>query len=162
GAPRALRALGAALLPRERAQRPLPGGLRVLLAVARLDGPDRPLPAALAAGVAGGSAPGGGGEGRHPLHRHQRQGGAGAGEVERVAEAVREIKSELPLRVCCCLGILSEGQAEQLKAAGVDRFNHNLNTSAGFHENICSTHIYEDRVRTVERVKAAGISPCCG
>jgi biotin synthase len=79
-----------------------------------------------------------------------------------VISAVREIKSSYPLRICCCLGILSEGQAERLKDAGVDRFNHNLNTSEEFHEEICSTHTYADRVRTIERVKDAGISPCCG
>jgi biotin synthase len=83
-------------------------------------------------------------------------------ELDHVIAAVREIKESLPLRICCCLGILSEGQAERLKDAGVDRFNHNLNTSEAHHSRICTTHQYEDRVRTVERVKAAGISPCCG
>jgi biotin synthase len=83
-------------------------------------------------------------------------------ELEQVIDAVREIKRTLPLRVCACLGILAEGQAERLKEAGVDRFNHNLNTSEAYHGSICTTHRYEDRVRTVEQVKAAGISPCCG
>jgi len=83
-------------------------------------------------------------------------------ELEHVAETVREIKATTPLRVCACLGLLAEGQAEQLREAGVDRFNHNLNTSARHHEAICSTHGYADRIRTVERVKAAGISPCSG
>ncbi|MFN3652784.1 MAG: biotin synthase BioB [Armatimonadota bacterium] len=83
-------------------------------------------------------------------------------ELEHVLEAVREIKETTSLRVCCCLGILKDGQAERLKAAGVDRFNHNLNTGEQHHENICTTHSYEDRIRTVEQVKAAGISPCCG
>lgn len=83
-------------------------------------------------------------------------------ELEHVMDAVREIKATLPLRVCACLGILSEGQAERLRDAGVDRFNHNLNTSERYHESICSTHTYQDRVRTIEQVKAAGISPCCG
>lgn len=92
------------------------------------------------------------GSGRGPTDR----------ELDQVVDAVKAIKSELPLRVCCCLGILKDGQAERLKEAGVDRFNHNLNTSDTHHENICSTHTYEDRVRTVEQVKAAGISPCSG
>ncbi len=83
-------------------------------------------------------------------------------ELEHVIEAVREIKARFPLRICACLGILSNGQAERLRAAGVDRFNHNLNTSEAFHPSICTTHTYRDRVRTVQRVKAAGISPCCG
>jgi biotin synthase len=83
-------------------------------------------------------------------------------ELEHVVAAVKEIKDTLPLRICCCLGILQEGQAERLREAGVDRFNHNLNTSESFHGSICSTHTYQDRVRTVEQVKEAGISPCSG
>jgi biotin synthase len=83
-------------------------------------------------------------------------------ELDRVVDVIREIKETMPLRICCCFGILSEGQAERLQAAGVDRFNHNLNTGEEFHPNICSTHTYADRVRTVERIKAAGISPCSG
>jgi biotin synthase len=83
-------------------------------------------------------------------------------ELDRVVDVIREIKETLPLRICCCFGILSEGQAERLQGAGVDRFNHNLNTGEEHHPNICSTHTYADRVRTVERIKAAGISPCSG
>jgi biotin synthase len=90
--------------------------------------------------------------GRGPTHR----------ELDHVIDAVRAIKETYPLRVCCCLGLLGEQQAERLKAAGVDRFNHNLNTSEGFHSEICTTHTYQDRVRTIERVRTAGISPCCG
>ncbi|UWE03223.1 biotin synthase BioB [Laceyella sacchari] len=84
------------------------------------------------------------------------------GELEEVIAAVKEIKQEMPLKICACLGILSEEQAQQLKEAGVDRYNHNLNTSAGHYANITTTHTYEDRVRTVEMAKAAGISPCSG
>jgi biotin synthase len=83
-------------------------------------------------------------------------------ELDHVLDAVQEIKRTLPLRICCCFGLLAEGQAERLKAAGVDRFNHNLNTGEEFYGQICSTHSYADRVRTLERVKAAGISPCSG
>ena len=54
------------------------------------------------------------------------------------------------------------GQAEQLKAAGVDAYNHNLNTSESRYGEICSTHTYDDRVATVERAKSAGLSPCSG
>ncbi|AUS09867.1 biotin synthase BioB [Laceyella sacchari] len=84
------------------------------------------------------------------------------GELEEVIAAVKEIKQEMPLKICACLGILTEEQAHQLKEAGVDRYNHNLNTSAGHYANITTTHTYEDRVRTVEMAKAAGISPCSG
>ncbi|MFC4077605.1 biotin synthase BioB [Salinithrix halophila] len=83
-------------------------------------------------------------------------------EVEEVCSAVREIKQELGMKICACLGILKEEQARRLKDAGVDRYNHNLNTSASHHTNITTSHTYEDRVGTVEKVKKAGISPCSG
>jgi biotin synthase len=83
-------------------------------------------------------------------------------ELDQVIEAVKEIKSAMPMKICTCLGILSQDQAERLKAAGVDRYNHNLNTSAGNFNNITTTHTYEDRVNTVEKVKVAGMSPCSG
>ncbi len=82
--------------------------------------------------------------------------------VETVAAAVKEIKATTPLEVCASLGILAPGQAEQLKEAGLDRCHHNLNTSARFHSRICSTHSYEDRVATIEEIKRAGLSVCCG
>lgn len=83
-------------------------------------------------------------------------------EVEHVIDAVKEIKQTMPIKVCACLGILKNDQAERLKNAGVDRYNHNLNTSRSNYSNITTTHTYEDRVRTVEAAKAAGISPCSG
>ncbi|MDQ0178367.1 biotin synthase BioB [Bacillus chungangensis] len=83
-------------------------------------------------------------------------------ELRHVAEAVKEIKSVYNLKICACLGILKPGQAEILKEAGVDRYNHNLNTSERHHNAITTSHTYEDRVQTVEKVKASGISPCSG
>ncbi|MEK4029761.1 biotin synthase BioB [Pseudobacillus sp. FSL P4-0506] len=83
-------------------------------------------------------------------------------EVERVTEAVKEIKEKYQLKVCACLGLLKPEQAARLKEAGVDRYNHNLNTSASHHEQITTTHTYDDRVRTVNTVKESGISPCSG
>lgn len=83
-------------------------------------------------------------------------------ELEHVIEAVKEIKATMPMKVCACLGILGEDQAARLKDAGVDRYNHNLNTSASHFANITSTHTYEDRVRTVTHAKQAGMSPCSG
>ncbi|ALC87711.1 biotin synthase [Bacillus sp. FJAT-22090] len=83
-------------------------------------------------------------------------------ELATVKEAAREIKETLPLKLCGCLGILAENQAEELKEAGIDRYNHNINTSEDFHDNIVSTHTFDDRVGTVEKVKQAGISPCSG
>ncbi|GAB7388894.1 biotin synthase BioB [Bacillaceae bacterium] len=88
--------------------------------------------------------------------------GATDREIDQVIEAVKEIKKEMPLKICACLGIISEEKARKLKEAGVDRYNHNLNTSAGHYANITTTHTYQDRVKTVETVKEAGISPCSG
>ncbi|MBS8264041.1 biotin synthase BioB [Mesobacillus boroniphilus] len=83
-------------------------------------------------------------------------------ELDAVTSAVEEIKEKYGLKVCACLGILKPSQAERLKAAGVDRYNHNLNTSASHHEAITTSHTYKDRVNTVELVKNSGISPCSG
>lgn len=84
-------------------------------------------------------------------------------DVDRVADMVAGLKSEHPdVEVCACLGILKDGQAERLKACGVDAYNHNLNTSEEMYKEICSTHEFSDRVRTVEHAKSAGLSPCSG
>ena len=84
-------------------------------------------------------------------------------DVERVAGLVGQLKQQHPaVEVCACLGILADGQAERLKAAGVDAYNHNLNTSESRYAEICSTHEYADRVETVERSRTAGLSPCSG
>jgi biotin synthase len=88
--------------------------------------------------------------------------GATDREIDQVIEAVKEIKQEMPLKICCCLGIVSEEKAKRLREVGVERYNHNLNTSAQHHGNITTTHTYDDRVATVENVKQAGISPCSG
>ena len=83
-------------------------------------------------------------------------------ELDVVCEAVRRIKSELNINVCTSLGLLQEGQAEQLAAAGVTRFNHNLESSRRHFPELCTTHSYEDRVATVRAAKAAGMQACCG
>ncbi|WP_324254128.1 biotin synthase BioB [Paenibacillus sp. 1001270B_150601_E10] len=83
-------------------------------------------------------------------------------ELEQVTAAVAEIKATMPLKICACLGILTDEQSKQLKEAGVDRYNHNLNTSEDHYAHITSTHTYEDRVHTVEQAKQSGISPCSG
>ncbi|WP_347551749.1 biotin synthase BioB [Pseudalkalibacillus hwajinpoensis] len=88
--------------------------------------------------------------------------GATNRELDKVIDAVKEIKSEMPLKICACLGILSGEQTNRLKEAGVDRYNHNLNTSKGHHDKVTSTHTYDHRVKTVENVKHSGISPCSG
>ncbi|KKK37117.1 biotin synthase [Mesobacillus campisalis] len=83
-------------------------------------------------------------------------------DVDKVVEAVKEIKDSYGLKVCACLGILKPEQALRLKEAGVDRYNHNINTSASNHANITTSHTYDDRVNTVGMVKASGMSPCSG
>lgn len=84
-------------------------------------------------------------------------------DVERVADMVGAIRQESPsAEVCACLGILKEGQAERLAEAGVNAYNHNLNTAESHHENIVTTHSYADRVTTVQKAKSAGLSPCSG
>jgi len=80
----------------------------------------------------------------------------------KVLDAVREVKSTYDLKVCACLGLLSGEQAERLREAGVDRVNHNLNTSERYTPEVVSTHTFEDRKRTLENVKAAGITTCSG
>jgi biotin synthase len=88
--------------------------------------------------------------------------GPSARDLDVVCEAVRRIKAEMPIRVCTSLGLLREGQAELLARAGVDRFNHNLESSRRFFPEVCSTHSFDDRVATVRSAKAAGMEACCG
>lgn len=83
-------------------------------------------------------------------------------ELEQVAEAVAEIRATMPLKICACLGILREEQAEKLREAGVHRYNHNLNTSRANYPSITTTHTYDQRVATVETARAHGMSPCSG
>jgi biotin synthase len=83
-------------------------------------------------------------------------------EIDHVVDAVKEIKQSYGLKVCACLGLLKPEQAERLKEAGVDRYNHNINTSSNHHENITTSHTYGDRVHTLETVKEFGMSPCSG
>ena len=90
--------------------------------------------------------------GRSPLDR----------EIAEIADAVRAIKQEVPIQVCCSLGLLNEEQARRLKSAGVDRINHNLNTSEAYHPVICTTHTFQDRLTTIGHARAAGLEICSG
>jgi biotin synthase len=83
-------------------------------------------------------------------------------EMEAITSIVPRIKSQYNLKICACLGLLTAEQAEQLKACGVDRVNHNLNTGEAFYQEICSTHTYQDRVATLRAVRAAGMELCSG
>ena len=82
-------------------------------------------------------------------------------EFESVLEMVRGVSS-LGLEVCCTLGMLNESQAQRLAEAGLHAYNHNLDTSAEFYGQIITTRNYEDRLRTLEYVRKAGITVCCG
>lgn len=84
-------------------------------------------------------------------------------DVERVGDVTRALKGDHPgLEVCACLGLLRDGQAGTLRDAGVDAYNHNLNTSQERYSDICTTHTYADRVATVRAARSAGLSPCSG
>lgn len=78
-----------------------------------------------------------------------------------VLDMVKAVKA-LDLEVCCTLGMLTADQAKQLKDAGLTAYNHNLDTSREFYPQIISTRSYDDRLKTIENVRAAGISVCCG
>jgi len=82
-------------------------------------------------------------------------------ELERVVEMIRAVRA-LGLETCATLGLLKQGQAEQLKAAGLDYYNHNLDTAPEFYGEIITTRTQDDRLETLERVRAAGIDVCCG
>jgi biotin synthase len=84
-------------------------------------------------------------------------------DVERVADTVAAIKGGTPdVEVCVCLGLLQEGQATRLAAAGADAYNHNLNTAEEKYADICTTHTFADRVHTLQDAAGAGLSACSG
>jgi len=83
-------------------------------------------------------------------------------EMKAVEEIVPEIKAKYGLDICACLGLLTAEQAKRLKACGVDRVNHNLNTSAEYYAKICTTHTHADRVQTLHHVRDAGLEVCSG
>jgi len=82
-------------------------------------------------------------------------------ELEKILPMVEGVKA-LGLEACVTLGMLRPGQAERLRGAGLDYYNHNLDTSPEFYGKIISTRAYRDRLETLERVRAAGIRVCCG
>ena len=82
-------------------------------------------------------------------------------DLESVLNMVREVKA-LGLETCATLGMLKDGQAEQLKDAGLDYYNHNLDTAPEFYDEIITTRDYQDRLDTLERVRNADLNVCCG
>jgi biotin synthase len=82
-------------------------------------------------------------------------------DLDRVIEMIRTVKA-LDMEACVTLGMLKEGQADKLKAAGLDFYNHNLDTAPEFYGQVITTHTYDDRLDTLRKVREAGISVCCG
>jgi len=85
-----------------------------------------------------------------------------ATELDRIADVVPRIKAAFDLQICTSVGLLNSEQAARLKSCGVDRVNHNLNTSRRFYPRICTTHSYDDRMETLHAVRAAGLEICSG
>jgi len=83
-------------------------------------------------------------------------------ELEKIRAAVKRIKKEIDIDICTSLGFINEEEALALREAGVNRYNHNLNTSERFYTSICSSHSFQDRVQTLRHAQAAGLELCCG
>jgi biotin synthase len=82
-------------------------------------------------------------------------------DIEKMTEMVRAVKS-LGMETCATLGLLKPGQAQQLGEAGLDYYNHNLDTAPEYYEEIITTRQYQDRLDTLQEVRDAGINVCCG
>ncbi len=83
-------------------------------------------------------------------------------DLDTICAAAERIKGEMDIELCASLGILTEAKAQRLASSGVDRFNHNLETSERHYAKIVSTHTWQDRVNTVQLAKAAGMDTCVG
>ena len=82
-------------------------------------------------------------------------------EIEDLADRIREMKKK-ETQICCSIGFLTEKQAKMLKEAGLDRINHNLNSSRSFYPEICTTHTYEQRVNNIKMLQGLGFEICSG
>jgi len=83
-------------------------------------------------------------------------------DIEHMAACIRAVKEQVGIETCLSSGLLDEKKAERLKDAGLDRLNHNLNTSQRWYPQICTTHTYDDRVRTLRSARGAGLQICSG
>jgi biotin synthase len=83
-------------------------------------------------------------------------------EIGEFAEYVRALKNQTGTPVCCSIGFLSPAQAEVLKKAGVNRINHNLNTSRNYYPRICNSHSYDERIANIKMLQGLGFEICCG
>lgn len=82
-------------------------------------------------------------------------------DFEKILDIVKAVKS-LGMETCCTLGMLSESQAQKLAKAGLDYYNHNIDTSREFYKKIVTTHTYDDRINTLKNIRKTGIKVCCG
>jgi biotin synthase len=82
-------------------------------------------------------------------------------DIEKVAELIAAVKG-LGLETCATLGMLEDGHAESLRDAGLDYYNHNLDTAPDFYGDIVTSRAYQDRLDTLQRVRGAGVKVCCG
>ena len=83
-------------------------------------------------------------------------------EIDELADVVSTIKADTGLPLCCSLGFLTPEQAQRLRGAGLDRINHNLNTSERFYPSICTSHSFADRMRNLKTCREAGLEICSG
>ncbi len=84
-------------------------------------------------------------------------------DLDRLVPALETIRDEVPIRMCCSLGLLdTDEHAERLAAAGVERFNHNIEAGPRGYADVCTTHSFDDRAATVDRARRAGMGTCCG
>jgi biotin synthase len=82
--------------------------------------------------------------------------------IDSLAESVSMIKKETGISICCSMGFITPDQAGRLKNAGLDRINHNLNSSREYYTKVCSTHTYDDRIKNISVCRAAGLEICSG
>lgn len=84
------------------------------------------------------------------------------GDFDKILEMIKAVASIPDIHCCASLGLLNEEQIKKIKEAGVERFNHNINTSKNYHSEICTTHNFEDRINTVKNIVKNGIEACTG
>ena len=87
---------------------------------------------------------------------------ASGSDFEKILEMIRAVASIDGIHCCASLGLLNEEQIKKIKEAGVERFNHNINTSRNYHKGICTTHNFEDRINTIKLLVKHGIEACAG
>ena len=83
-------------------------------------------------------------------------------DFDKILEMIKAVASIPDIHCCASLGLLDENQIKKIKEAGVERFNHNINTSKNYHSKICTTHTFDDRIKTVKTLVKNGIEACTG